>query len=263
MGTELAKIEIDKPEIPKSWDYEKANRDFDRHIRNWRRLTGDVVSQLWVFYNKLKVGHRPKSSLNREQLPTWEEWLTNKGIGKNTPTLHFQQLGWLPSDSLVDRLTGNIENYTPEVVIDKVRAVLDEIDLDPASCKIAQKIVKAKTYYTEKDDGLTKSWEGRVFLNPPYSMPQIRNFTDKLIEELPNIDAAILLTNDQTDTAWWHKCAINAKAICIPSGRIRFYTPGKEQTSPTNGQTFFYYGDNVAEFRNIFSEVGLIVKVLS
>ncbi len=262
---EITTIEkVDPPEIPKRWDFSTADKDFDKYICKWRRLHIDVISELWVFYNKLKVGHNPKKSRpsNEGQLPTWYEWLASKGIGESTPLRHFKALGWLPLDSLVSKMTGNAENYTPAPVIEKVREVLGTIELDPATCRMAQETVKAETYYTEEDDGLGKPWSGCVFLNPPYGMPQIREFTDKLIEDLPNITEAILLTNDQTDTKWWHKCAINATLICMPKGRLRFYTPDIEETSPTNGQTFFYYGANESKFKKVFSDTGLIMKVL-
>jgi hypothetical protein len=70
--------EVKQPEIPTEWDFGIADKEFDKNIRNWRRLTGDVMSQLWVFYNKLAVGHRRKSSPNGEQLPTWAKWLESK-----------------------------------------------------------------------------------------------------------------------------------------------------------------------------------------
>jgi len=256
----LEAMDIPKPQIPKHWNFEDADKGFDKYIYKWRRLTIDVISELWVFYQKLaRPGKRTDLGANA---PGWQEWLNSKGICKDTPIRHFKSLGWLPSDSLVGKLTGNAENYTPPPVIEKVKEVLGKIDLDPASCEKAQKAIKAKTYYTEENDGLVKPWKGCVFLNPPYGMPQIRDFTDKLITELPNIKDAILLTNDQTDTKWWHKCAINARLICLPLGRINFYTPDKEKTSPTNGQTFFYFGDKKDKFREVFSELGLIVKVL-
>lgn len=164
--------------------------------------------------------------------------------------------------SLVGKMTGNAENYTPRDIIKKVRKVLGGIDLDPASCEYAQRIVRAKKYYTKEDNGLDKPWRGKVFLNPPYGMPDIRNFTDKLITELPNIESAILLTNDQTDTNWWQKCAINTRIICMPNSRINFYTPDKEKTSPTNGQSLFYYGDKEERFYDVFSKMGIIIKVM-
>lgn len=262
--TSLVTLEkISPPEIPEVWDFAQADKDFDKYIYKWRRLTGDVLSTLWIFYHKLKAqGRRSDLTENSVKLPTWFEWIKAKGIDHDTALNRFKALGWLPSDSLVSKLTGNAENYTPEPIIAKVNEVLGEIDLDPASCELAQQIVKAAVYYTEENDGLTKTWQGRVFLNPPYGMPDIKNFTDKFIVELPHIEAAILLTNDQTDTSWWHKCATQAQAICMPEGRLHFYTPDLQETSPTNGQTFFYYGKEWKKFKKIFSSMGLIMQVL-
>ncbi len=94
-------------------------------------------------------------------------------------------------------------------------------------------------------------------------MPLIRQFTDKLIDELPNIKSAILLTNNNTDTLWFYKCAINAETICFTKGRISFYKDEGIRTQPTNGQAFFYFGRNTEKFYEVFSEIGLImVRVL-
>jgi len=98
---ELWHTEIPKPEIPSEWDFHAADTKFDKHIRNWRRLSGDVISTLWIFYNKLKVqGRRSDLSANADKLTTWLGWLEAKGIGSDTPIRHFKALGWLPSDSL-------------------------------------------------------------------------------------------------------------------------------------------------------------------
>jgi phage N-6-adenine-methyltransferase len=136
---------------------------------------------------------------------------------------------------------GDPEYYTPEIYIESVRRALGEIDLDPASNDEAQKTVKAKDYFTKETDGLKQEWRGRVFLNPPYAHPPIADFTKKLCAEFyaGNIVAAILLTNDNTDTKWWHEAANASQAICFTLGRINFYKPNGAITQPTNGQTFF------------------------
>lgn len=130
------------------------------------------------------------------------------------------------------------------------------IDLDPASNSFANQVVKAKTFYTENDDGLEYVWKGRVFLNPPYKHPAIECFVDKLLGS--NVDQAVLLTNSATDTGWWHKAASAADAICFPRGRISFYQRDGVKTSPTHGQTFFYYGPKATTFGVVFSEIGLV-----
>ena len=73
------------------------------------------------------------------------------------------------------------------------------------------------------------------------------------------VTAAILLTNNNTDTKWWHRSAKTATAICFTSGRINFYKADGTETQPTNGQTFFYFGDEVEAFLKAFGQFGLIM----
>jgi hypothetical protein len=72
--------------------------------------------------------------------------------------------------------TGEYEWYTPPKYIELARAVLGEIDLDPASSEKAQEAVRAKRYFTAADQGLRHEWRGRVWLNPPYAQPLIGQF---------------------------------------------------------------------------------------
>ena len=59
------------------------------------------------------------------------------------------------------------EHYTPAAYVEAARYVLGGIDLDPASCAMANATVQAKHYYTKDDDGLDNPWHGLVYLNPP------------------------------------------------------------------------------------------------
>lgn len=59
------------------------------------------------------------------------------------------------------------EHYTRAEYVEPARHVLGAIDLDPASSARANETVKAATYYTKEDDGLSLPWFGRVFVNPP------------------------------------------------------------------------------------------------
>jgi hypothetical protein len=61
----------------------------------------------------------------------------------------------------------SVEHFTPAPVIAAARSVLGAIDLDPASCLIANEVVRAEQIYTAADDGLSAPWVGRIFLNPP------------------------------------------------------------------------------------------------
>ncbi len=59
------------------------------------------------------------------------------------------------------------EHYSPPMVVVPARETMGDIDLDPASCEEANRLVQAGQIYTYADDGYTRPWFGRVFLNPP------------------------------------------------------------------------------------------------
>jgi phage N-6-adenine-methyltransferase len=160
--------------------------------------------------------------------------------------------------------TGEFERYTPAKHIEAVRDVLGTIDLDPASTEQAQQTVKAETFFTEKDDGLERTWHGKVFLNPPYHRELAPAFVAKLVEEVKagRVTEAIMLMNSSTDTEWFRKAAEKANTICFTYGRIAFTTPGGEEVAPTQGQAFFYYGNNVRRFIEVFGKIGIIATVI-
>jgi phage N-6-adenine-methyltransferase len=159
--------------------------------------------------------------------------------------------------------TGDNEWYTPEEFLDAARIVLGGFDLDPASSVAAQDSVEAEQYFTVNDDGLQQEWHGRVWLNPPYAQPHIENFVSKLVSEYcaGRTTAAILLTHNYTDTAWFHEALGCADAICFTRGRVRFLRATGEIASPTQGQVFFYFGDDIERFAQVFVEVGFVLPV--
>jgi phage N-6-adenine-methyltransferase len=156
--------------------------------------------------------------------------------------------------------TGENEWFTPTEYIVLARKVLGTIDLDPATSAEAQKTIKAKAYFTKTDNGLTREWPGRVWLNPPYAQPHIADFVSKLCAEYKakRTTQAILLTHNYTDNAWFHEIAANATAICFTRGRVKFYE-GDKVAAPTQGQAFSYFGSAVKKFASVFAGVGFVV----
>jgi hypothetical protein len=163
--------------------------------------------------------------------------------------------------------TGAQELYTPTPIIELVRDVLGCIDLDPASCEEANKVVQATRYYSLEDNGLLLPWYGKIFLNPPYARGVIASFVRKLITEYAcgNVQEAILLVRLCSDTAWYQE--LLAYPVCFMKGRIKFYTPytsyqGRAFTKNTYdnnfGSSFTYVGQNLARFVEVFSKHGVI-----
>jgi DNA N-6-adenine-methyltransferase (Dam) len=160
--------------------------------------------------------------------------------------------------------TGEYERYTPAFHIEAARLVLGTIDVDPASNPMAQETVKATTFFSQENDGLTKEWHGNVWLNPPYHRALQPLFVDKLVAEVKagRVKQAIMLTNNSTDTEWFRIAAEASNAICFTIGRVGFTTPSGEEVAPTQGQAFFYYGENTKEFMDVFAPIGFGVVVV-
>lgn len=152
------------------------------------------------------------------------------------------------------------EYYTPKYVVDVVRTVLGEIDLDPTSNEIAQRVINAAKYFTTNDDCLSKAWIGKVWLNPPYSRPQ--PFIDKLISEYDkcNVTDAIVLVNNGTETRWG-QTLLNRFSVCFPDHRISFWKtdPDRPEKGNRYAQMIFYLGPNTDGFYSNFSCFGPIL----
>ncbi|MGY4371844.1 phage N-6-adenine-methyltransferase [Bradyrhizobium sp. LB1.3] len=159
--------------------------------------------------------------------------------------------------------TGDNEWYTPARYVELARTVLGQIDVDPASNPMAQETVRARTFYTAETDGLDKPWLGKVWMNPPYSQPEIVHFVDKLIAEYKagNVKEAIMLTHNSTDTKWFDALFKSSDAICFTTGRVKFVSPKGEFAAPAMGQAFSYFRPNPRGFTEVFSEVGNVVTL--
>lgn len=92
--------------------------------------------------------------------------------------------------------------------------------LDPCSNGINAKCSK---FFTEDDDGLSKSWaEEVVFMNPPYGRV-IGDWVRKAYEESMNKNTIVVaLIPARTDTKYWHEYVMKADEIRLVKGRLKF-----------------------------------------
>ena len=156
----------------------------------------------------------------------------------------------------------NNDWYTPSKYIESARSVMGSIDLDPASSNKAQEIVKATIYYTSDDCGLEKEWLLNLWMNPPYSYPEVDYFISKAINSYISSDViqAIILVNNATDTKWFHLLLDSCAAFCITKGRINFNDSSGEKTlAARNGQFFFYLGTDTIKFELEFAQYGKVI----
>lgn len=96
------------------------------------------------------------------------------------------------------------EWYSPPHIVEIATVFLGAIDLDPSWHPASP--VKAAITYTKADDGLSREWHGKVYLNPPYGR-EIDGWIEKLVaeHEAGNVTEAIALLPARTDTEWWRR----------------------------------------------------------
>lgn len=176
-------------------------------------------------------------------------------------------------------LSNSAEHQTPSYIVEPSRKVLVRIDLDPASCTEANKVVQALTYYAPPHDGLLFDWDGRVLLNPPGGALVV---TKKMRESMPAEAAAELSEQFAEEVerwktksravAWWRKLTeeylegrcheaifigfnldilqasqgeeawpdILKFPICVLEKRIKFVSNGEPGKMPTHGNVVAY-----------------------
>ena len=103
------------------------------------------------------------------------------------------------------------EHYTPDFIVDAARKTLGCIDLDPASCEEANRVVRANSFFSHSDNGFRREWHGRVFLNPPggRSDNQERPVLNKC-RETGECGLPVGHTHDGVESSqkkWWFKLA--------------------------------------------------------
>lgn len=132
------------------------------------------------------------------------------------------------------------EWYTPIEII----KALGEFDLDPCA-PVNPLWQTARIMYNKNDDGLTKEWFGRVWLNPPYSSPLITRFIKKMADH----DNGIALLFNRCDNVMFHDIIFpTAAAIKFLRKRIRFYRPdGTQGSSPGCGSVLIAWGEENAK----------------
>lgn len=160
--------------------------------------------------------------------------------------------------------SGDKEWYTPESYIAAATMVMEQIELDPASSKEANAVVKANRFYTKKENGLKQNWRGTVWMNPPYNSSLVGKFVEKLATSVESrkVTEAIVLVNNATETKWFARLAVLSSFFCFPTGRIKFWHTQKKSDAPLQGQCLAYIGKNGKRFCQKFKPFGLIVEIV-
>lgn len=164
------------------------------------------------------------------------------------------------------------EWYTPAKYIEAAREVMGGIDLDPASCELANRTVKAARYYSKEDDGLSKEWAGRIWLNPPYgklnpvpgsTKSYQKLFVERAVREYQQrrIEQAVLLLLGNACFAHYFY-PLWEYPLCFHDGYITFNKPDGSTDDFGFGTIIVYLGPNEQTFIDVFSQFGRIAKAV-
>jgi hypothetical protein len=203
---------------------------------------------------------------------TWEEFQTSVG------QIVIEANHWLPDATRVSdrrseaslltlgdpwavlpsRVRTGDDYYTPKHFVECIRAALGGcIDLDPASHVMANEVIQAQRFFTKDQNGLSQPWDGRVFLNPPFSSwPE---WVDKVLQELARGEVSDLITLGATRTQtaqYFERLLRRADALCIITGRTPFWGLYTESDSPTDGHFLLYFGSHIGRFVQAVTPLG-------
>jgi len=130
------------------------------------------------------------------------------------------------------------ECYTPRSLFD----LLDiEFDLDPASCPRELSAVPARRMFTVEDDGLSLPWEGRVWLNPPFS--KTTPWVDRFIEH----GHGIALLPGEHGTKWGDRIWDSADGVAKWTRNPCFIRPGGETFNIRFQIMLYAFGEDCVE----------------
>jgi hypothetical protein len=109
----------------------------------------------------------------------------------------------------------NDECFTPPEIFE---ALAIDFDLDVCAPVGGVAWVPAKRHYTIHDDALTQKWEGRVWMNPPFS--NVRHFAPRFREHANGI-ALVPTSNGK----WMYELWSDTRTHWIQLNKPRFIRP--------------------------------------
>ena len=107
--------------------------------------------------------------------------------------------------------------FTPPAFFQTLRL---KFDLDVASPQGGVPWIPARKFFTESDNGLAQSWQGRIWMNPPYSNP--RPWVEKFLEHGNGVALIPISKSLWFKTLWDSSCS-----LVFPEPHIKFVKNGK------------------------------------
>lgn len=153
----------------------------------------------------------------------------------------------------------NTANHNEWLTPPEILIALGEFDLDPcAPTPSTRPWSTAHTHYSIEDDGLTMSWFGRVWCNPPYGRE-----TFVWLNKSADHGNGVALIFARTETRGFHaEIWEKAEAVFFFKGRLRFHKINGERGAAANAPSCLVaYGQNNVEALEKSGLKGKLVKL--
>lgn len=131
------------------------------------------------------------------------------------------------------------EYETPQDLFDELNKEFN-FTLDVSATK---ENAKCDNYYTMEDDGLSKSWSGTCWMNPPYS--QSKQWIKKAYLESLGGTTVVALLPARTDTIAFHTYIYNMAEIRFLKGRLKF--SNSKNSAPFPSMVVIFRAKNIKE----------------
>lgn len=109
---------------------------------------------------------------------------------------------------------------TPWAVFWEISRLYGPFDIDVCA---TQETAKCPRFFTEKDNALVQPWEGRCFMNPPYS--NVSPWLEKAVAETKRGVTTVALLKHDHSTGWWKKWVEPYGKVHYWPHRIKFDVP--------------------------------------
>jgi transcriptional regulator with XRE-family HTH domain len=130
--------------------------------------------------------------------------------------------------------SGNNLWETPHWLAKAISEAVGGFDLDPCSAHADRRKarIKARLLLTAADDGLTATWRGKVFVNPPYART-LGHWVRKCRDEAAGGCLVVALIPARPDTAYWHDYVAGIADVFMFRGRLKFSDAKKAAPFPS------------------------------
>ena len=174
----------------------------------------------------------------------------------------------LPDSMWINSIGIETHNYyTPASVVTlaKEASNVQEFDLDPASCTLANDTTHiASSIFTEEDNGLEQAWYGTVFVNPPYSLVEGKHQASRWIQKALNeyklgqVKTVTLLLRDASGSKYFDDL-LKPFTICYLKDRLKFWSDTHKGSSYARDKhVLVFLGPDEEQFVSVMKPHGFI-----